>query len=213
VRVDKTNLHAVDRYLLMAKELGGKTDFKRFDISITERDRGKVQEMIKTVSGNQPIVAIHTSSRQEIKRWPLDRFAQVADQINQAAWGIPVFTGAKDDVQDIIEIQKGMKTASINLAGQTSLKELAALLKMSRLLITNDSGPMHLAAAMGTPVVALFGPTDPKKIGPYGTGHVVLRHAEQCPACQTGTKGPHRCLEAISVKDAMAAVKNVLHGG
>jgi len=213
VRVDKENLHAVDRYLLIAQRLGGKTDFKRFDISITERDQEKARKLIKTVSGDQSIVAIHASSRQQVKRWPPECFAELADQINQAVLGVPVFTGAKGDVKDITEIQKRMKTVSINLAGQTSLKELAALLKMSRLLITNDSGPMHLAAAVGTCVVALFGPTDPKKIGPYGQGHVVLRHAELCPACQTGTKGPHRCLEAISVKETMAAVKNVLHGG
>ena len=159
------------------------------------------------------MIAIHTASRQEVKRWPLERFAQLAEQIGQAACGIPVFTGAREDVKDINEIQKRMQTFSINLAGQTSLKELAALLKMSRLLITNDSGPMHLAAAVGTRVIALFGPTDPRKIGPYGQGHLVLRHTELCPACQSGTKGPHRCLEAISVKETMEAVKNVLEGG
>jgi lipopolysaccharide heptosyltransferase I len=210
VRVDDKNLHAVDRYLLMARELGARTDLKRFDISLTERDQAKVQKMIKTVSEDQPILAIHTSSRQEIKRWPPERFAQVADRINQAGWGIPVLTGAEEDVKDIAEIRKRMQTDSIDLSGQTHLMELAALLKMSRLLITNDSGPMHLAAAVGTPVVALFGPTDPRKIGPYGRGHAVLQHTEQCPACQTGAKRPHRCLEAISVEEVLEAVNSIL---
>ena len=126
---------------------------------------------------------------------------------------MPVFIGASDDVPIVAEIQKRMQTRPIILAGQTSLKELAALLKMSPLLITNDSGPMHLAAAVGTPVVALFGPTDPKKIGPYGKGHVVLQHAEQCTACRTGTKGPHSCLEAISIEEVIDVVNHVLHGG
>lgn len=213
IKVDENSLHAVDRYLLIASALGAKTDIKRFDIPLTEKDRSEVQNMIGPVCGDKSMIAIHASARQDVKRWPLERFAQVADQSSRAGWGIPVFIGASDDVSVVAEIQKRMQTRSISLAGRTSLKELAALLKMPRLLITNDSGPMHLAAALGTPVVALFGPTDPRKIGPYGKGHVVLQHIEQCPACRTGSKGPHRCLEAISVSEVMEAVNNVLHGG
>ncbi len=213
VKVDENSLHAVDRYLLIASALGAKTDIKRFDIPLTDKDRSEVQKMIGPVCGDKPMIAIHVSARQEVKRWPIERFSQVADRIQQAGWGMPVFIGASDDVPIVAEVQKRMQTDSIDLAGQTSLKELAALLRVSRLLITNDSGPMHLAAAVGTPVVALFGPTDPRKIGPYGKGHVVLQQTEQCPACRTGAKGPHRCLEAISVWEVMEAVNNVLHGG
>jgi len=212
VKADEDSLHAVDRYLLIARELGAKTDLKRFDISLNERDRARTQKIVKLACGDQPILAIHATARQEVKRWPLERFAQLADQISQAGWGIPVFIGAKEDVQDIVLIRKRMLTRSVDFAGQTSLKELASLLKMSRLLITNDSGPMHLAAAVGTPVVALFGPTEPKKIGPYGKGHVVLQHTEQCSACRTGSEGPHRCLEAISVNEVAEAVNHVLQG-
>jgi heptosyltransferase-1 len=206
---DGKSLHAVDRYLLIARELGARPDPTRFDISLTEQDRARVQKMMKPVAGNRPILAVHASSRQEVKRWPLERFAELADKINQAGLGVPVFIGAKSDVQDIAMIRKRMQTDSIDLTGQTSLKELAALLQISRLLITNDSGPMHLAAAVGTTVVALFGPTDPRKIGPYGKGHIVLQHADQCPACRAGTKGPHRCLEAILVEEVIEAVNNL----
>jgi heptosyltransferase-1 len=210
VKADKNNLHAVDRYLLIARELGAKSDQKRFDIFLTEQDQARVQKMVRLACGDRPILAIHTSARQEIKRWPPEKFAQLADKINQAGWGVPVFTGAKNDVQDISMIRERMKTGSVDLAGQTSLKELAVLLKMSRVLITNDSGPMHLAAAVGTPVVAIFGPTDPRKIGPYGKGHVVLQHTGECSACRTGRKGTHSCLEAISVEEVIETVKNLL---
>jgi len=209
VKSDGKSLHAVDRYLLIARELGARPDPKRFDIFLTEQNHARVQEMVKPFGGDRPILAIHASSRQEVKRWPLERFAELADKINRAGLGVPVFIGAKNDVQDIALIRKRMRTDSIDLAGQTSLKELATLLGLSRLLITNDSGPMHLAAAVGTPVVALFGPTDPRKIGPYGEGHIVLQHTDQCPACRAGTKGPHRCLDAISVEEAIEAVSNL----
>jgi lipopolysaccharide heptosyltransferase I len=203
-------LHAVDRYLLIAKELGAGTDKKRFDISLTEQDNAKARKIIKTVCGDRPALVIHASSRQAVKRWPAERFAELADKINQGGYGAAVFIGAKNDAADIAAIRKKMQTGLIDLSGQTSLKELAALLRLSPLLITNDSGPMHLAAAVGTPVVAIFGPTDPRKIGPYGEGHTVLQHADQCPACLAGGKGLHRCLEAISVEEVFEAVNHLL---
>lgn len=222
IKADENSLHAVDRYLFIARELGAETDTKRFEIALTEKDRSNVQKLLNSAEAmaGSPhlnplphVIAIHASARQEVKRWPLERFAEVADRIHQAGWGVPVFIGAASDVEDIKNIQKRMKTSSVCLAGRTSLKELAVLLKMSHLMITNDSGPMHLAAAMGTSVVALFGPTDPRKIGPYGKGHVVLQHTGQCPACRTSTKGVHSCLEAISVEEVIETVNNSLHGG
>src|SRR5207245_6280525 len=92
------------------------------------------------------------------------------------------------------QVMRAMQTAPIDLMGQTTLKELIALLRRTRLLITNDSGPMHLAAAVGTPVIALFGPTDPARTGPYGTGHTVLRSGVPCSPCFS-----RRCTNAVEL--------------
>ena len=80
-------------------------------------------------------------------------------------------------------IRARMKTEAVNLGGRTTLRELACLYRQAALVITTDSGPMHLAAAVGTPVVALFGPTDPARTGPYGPGHRVIRRGLACMPC------------------------------
>ncbi len=100
----------------------------------------------------------------------------------------------------------------IDMRGKTSLKQLAALLKEVDLLVTNDSGPMHIAAALGTPVVAIFGPTDPKRTGPYGERHRVVRGSAPCSPCFKKRCGmpSHLCMEAISVEMVLEEISNIL---
>ena len=99
-----------------------------------------------------------------------------------------------------------MRAHAINLAGASSLRELAALMKKASLVISNDSGPMHLAAAMGTPVIGLFGPTDPRRVGPYGAGNVALKKQFDCSGCsRRACARDHGCLKAITVDDVLTA--------
>src|SRR2546427_12359609 len=96
---------------------------------------------------------------------------------------------------------RAMRPAPIDLMGQTTLKDLIALLRRARLLITNDSGPMHLAAAVGTPVIALFGPNDPARTGPYGAGHTGLRSRVPCSPCfsrRLTTAATTECLTSLA---------------
>src|SRR2546427_4116710 len=103
--------------------------------------------------------------------------------------------GGRDERPVGKQVMRAMQTAPIDLIGQTTLKELIALLRRARLLVTNDSGPMHLAAAVGTPVIALFGPTDPARTGPYGAGHTVLRSGVPCSPCFS-----RRCMNAVTME-------------
>src|SRR2546427_12779025 len=103
--------------------------------------------------------------------------------------------GARDERPVGKQVMRAMQTAPIDLMGRTTLKELIALLRRARLLITNDSGPMHLASAVGTPVIALFGPTDPARTGPYGAGHTVLRSGVPCSPCFS-----RRCTNAVTME-------------
>ncbi|HLF86622.1 MAG TPA: glycosyltransferase family 9 protein [Nitrospiria bacterium] len=100
----------------------------------------------------------------------------------------------------------------IDMRGKTNLKQLAALLKEVDLLVTNDSGPMHIAAALGTPVVAIFGPTDPKRTGPYGEIHRVIRGSAKCSPCFKKKCGmpSHLCMDAISVDMVLEEVSSIL---
>ncbi len=104
-----------------------------------------------------------------------------------------------------------METLAVNLGGQTSLRELACLYRQAALLVTTDSGPMHLAAAVGTPVIALFGPTDPVRTGPYGPGHRIIRGEMPCIPCFRKRCETGDCMRAITVETVFSAVKEILN--
>jgi heptosyltransferase II len=104
-----------------------------------------------------------------------------------------------------------LKTSGTDLTGRTSLLELAAQLRRCRLLLTNDTGTMHLAAYLGVPTVAIFGSTEPQLTGPTGTGHVVIRHHVECSPCfLRECPLDFRCMKAVTVEEAVSAVEWVL---
>jgi 3-deoxy-D-manno-octulosonic-acid transferase/heptosyltransferase-1 len=103
-----------------------------------------------------------------------------------------------------------MKKEPGNLAGRTSLKELAYLFTRSNVLVTTDTGPMHIAAAMGCPVVALFGPTAPWRTGPYGKGHRVIRAEMDCSPCFKKKCDHMTCMKEITVEEVFEATKGII---
>ena len=146
----------------------------------------------------------------ETKLWEEGKFAELCDRV----WlevGLPVIlTGGAAAPLD--NIQGRMKTEAVNLGGQTTLRELACLYRQAALVITTDSGPMHLAAAVGTPIVALFGPTDPLRTGPYGPGHRVIRRELACMPCFQKRCETKQCMREIDVEEVLTATKEILAG-
>jgi len=121
-----------------------------------------------------------------------------------------VFTGSrKDDAADIVSRMRGN---GINLGGETTLTELACIYKDALAVVSTDSGPMHLAAAVGTPVIALFGPTDPSRTGPYGAGHVIIRTDLSCSPCLLKKCPTKKCMTDILPEQVLAAVKEIVDG-
>jgi ADP-heptose:LPS heptosyltransferase len=159
-----------------------------------------------------PLCVIHPAARWVTKRWPADRFAAVADRVAEAGWRVAIVAGAAQR-EEAAAVGRLFRHGAIDLVGRTSLPQLAVLLRRATVLVTNDSGPMHLAAAVGTPVVAIFGPTDPRRIGPYGAGHTVLSASVDCSPCsrQRCVQGG-ACLNAISVDEVVAAVSRIGSG-
>jgi heptosyltransferase-2 len=156
------------------------------------------------------------------KRWPSERFAEVAREAGAwPGWGVVLF-GGPGDVTLARQIEAGVREAArswtvpltlLNLAGRTSLRDLCAALKCCDGVVTNDTGPMHLAAALGVPTVALFGSTSPELTGPGLPGdprHRLLRGPAPCAPCFL-RKCPvdFRCLRDLSVEQALAAVLEV----
>lgn len=207
VAVPPGDLHAVDRYLLVADALGCTEGKVAFPVGI-----GKSEERwaANLFSGepHSTVVGLAPSARWETKRWPAEYFSGLGDTLSSKGRTVAVVGGPAGEGANVVELMKGRKIAALGIADPL---KLAALLKRLDVLVTNDSGPMHLAAAVGTPVVALFGPTNPRRTGPYGDRHTVICAPVDCRpcyrrVCETGKD----CMRRISVETVREAVENIL---
>jgi len=200
--------HAVERYLDFARHLGCETSKPEFPIALQEAHFRHVSELLnaKAVDTARGFVAVSPVAYWETKLWDEAKFAAVCDRIVKEL-GLPVvFTGESPE-GPIARIRSLMAAPSASAAGETSLRELAALYTKASVLLTTDSGPMHLAAAVGTPVVALFGPTSPERTGPYGEGHVVIRKDMDCSPCFRKACETVECMKTIRVEEVFEAVR------
>jgi heptosyltransferase-1 len=153
-------------------------------------------------------LAVNPVAFWETKLWQEEKFAELCDRLREELGMGIVFTGGES--APLERICRKMRTKAVNLGGRTTLRELACIYREAALLVTTDSGPMHLAAAMETPVVALFGPTDPARTGPYGPGHRIIRKGLSCSPCFRKRCETPRCMTDISVEEVFAAVKEML---
>ncbi len=156
----------------------------------------------------RPIFAIHPGSPVALKCWPPDRFIELADALIARYDAQVLFVGASGESDLIDRIQVAMHHDSWNLAGQTTLTELLGILKNCTGFIGNDSGPMHLAAAVGIPTVGIFGPSSPGRFGPIGPHVRCLRHKPDCPPCMADRCKFHDggCVGEVSVEDVLKAL-------
>ena len=206
--------HAAIRELLLLKAIGVESEAVVFDLPIGNEERERIGLLLDSVGVDpaKPLVAINPMTTWETKHWRNERFARVADQLLDRGMAV-VFSGGPQDVQGIEEICGAMAGKAVNLAGRTTLKDLAALYERVAVLITTDTGPMHLAAAAGAPVVALFGPTAPWRTGPFGSRHKILRAEIACSPClKKHCDREHACMAQITVDQVVQAALAVLKG-
>jgi 3-deoxy-D-manno-octulosonic-acid transferase/heptosyltransferase-1 len=202
--------HAVDRYLDFLRYLGADVEAPEFSIPIGKDRQTRAARLLQAegIDIGKPFVAVSPVALWETKLWSNHQFAWLCDRIIRDMKVPVVFTGSEEKAME--GIQSFMAMPSVNLAGRTTLRDLTCLYREAALLITTDSGPMHLAAAVGTPVVALFGPTDPLRTGPYGEGHRVVRKALPCSPCFLKTCESQQCMRDITVEEVFEAVKEKL---
>jgi heptosyltransferase-1 len=204
------NKHAVDRYLDFPRYLGANVNNAEFILPVNEKAEANTQLLLNQYGlDDNNFIAINPIAYWETKLWDDDNFARLADLIRNNLKMNVVFTGSEKS--SIEGITSKMKTKGINLGGQTTLLELAYLDKKARFVITTDSGPMHLAAAVGTPVVALFGPTDPARTGPYGEGHTIVRAGLPCSPCFLKKCPTRKCMQDISPEQVFAVIAEKLY--
>jgi len=133
-----------------------------------------------------------------------------ATVLNEKYNASAIFTGSQSDKSTINNILSYMSHSAVNLAGETTLKTLAALYEKIKFLISTDTGPMHMAAAVGTPVIALFGPTAPWRTRPFGAEHKIMRSKLYCSPCFKRKCNRIDCMHQISVEQIMDAIKSII---
>lgn len=206
--------HVVEQYLDVVRALGCAVDKAVFPIHITESEADAATAAAAAAGFDlcQPYVLLSPGANWPNKRWPPPLFAALADRLRGDGF-VPVLTGGPGDAPLAAAIKGAATVALVDLTGRTSLKQLAHIIKNARALVGGDTGPMHLAAALATPVVALHGPTDTIRNGPYGAGHKALVAAQECAGCwrRACPKG-RDCLAAITVDEVYGAVREVSHG-
>jgi len=155
--------------------------------------------------GRGPLVALLPGARWRTKCWPAERFGPVADALVERTGARVVVAGGENDRDAAQAIGDNARGDVLDLVGRTDLVELAVLLSRAALVVCVDSGPMHLAAALGRPVVAIFGPTNPVRTGPYGRGHTIVTAGLDCQPCYRRHCRHVRCLEAVTAEEVSAA--------
>jgi heptosyltransferase I len=201
--------HAVERYLDLAAQLGVPVDGVPFKYEIDGEARKKANALLdKNGPVGRPLVVIHPFARWETKQWPSGNFVELAEMLVETGASL-VFTGSPGDFPAIEDmINRIRKPAGVlNLAGKTTLRELAAVFSAADLVVSTDTGPMHLAAAVGAPLIALFGPTAPWRTGPYGKSHTILRRPLPCSPCFKKSCPGMECMKSLSVQEVAAAVR------
>jgi 3-deoxy-D-manno-octulosonic-acid transferase/heptosyltransferase-1 len=202
--------HAIDRYLRVAAYLGCETGGWKAPIPVGDSDKKPVDDWLsQSRDGDMPLVAVNPMARWETKLWKPESFAELADRIQRSLSCRVVFTGGREDRSVIEDIISRMHTKADNLAGRWGLRESAYLYAKCTMLVSTDTGPMHMAAAMGCPVVALFGPTDRKRTGPYGKTHVVIGADLSCSPCFRKQCDEPVCMTDISVDRVFEAVQTI----
>ncbi len=217
-RIPPVNMdhHAVLRELMLLEAIGIERDDPiTFDLPIADKDYAEIGSLLAShgMEEVRRLIAINPRATWETKQWGQEQFALLADKLVEEGNNV-VFTGSTDDRDEVEKIISHMHNRCINLAGETSLKSLAALYKKAAVVISTDTGPMHIAAAVDTPVVALFGPTAPWRTGPFGERHKVLRAGLSCSPCfkRRCPESPAiECMKQLTVDMVLDTVRETIN--
>jgi len=204
--------HALERYLDLISQVGVPVDKPMLTFPVPAESRRRAERILHHHGFSpSPLVVIHPMAKWPTKQWPSENFARLAEAFVQKG-GSVAFTGGWEDAAPVQEIHRQIKTPQkvLNLVGQTSLKELAGLFSLSDLVLTTDTGPMHLAVAVKAPLIALFGPTAPWRTGPYGNNHLILRKPLTCSPCFKKKCATIECMKSLSVEEVLKAAEEKL---
>lgn len=189
------NDHAVERYLKITTALGCPDDPIEFPLAVDDADRQHIQNLIPP---HVRYAVLLPGTFWPTKRWPVERFAAIVQPLRDRFHLQTVVAGTNSDAPLTAQIP-----ATFNLTGKTDLRQTVALLERADLVIANDSGPMHLAAALGRPLVTPYGPTSPRRTGPFGKMDSVIRLDLPCSPCYSRSCAHQSCLQWLQIEHVL----------
>jgi heptosyltransferase-2 len=210
-RLDRT-LHAADMYIDVLAQLGV-TNLENNGLEIFPGEKEKINAdkfwLEKDLTSEDKLVGFNIGSAVETKRWAPERFAKVADTLEEKGYRT-VFFGGPMDEKMVQEATNLMKNKTIIATGKFTIGELAAAMRRCDLIITNDSGPMHVAISQKVPIVAMYGPSSPKLYGPYTKNATIVTAIPKCDGCKNGMKHTciklkNRCMTDLKVEQVLKA--------
>ena len=218
VKTPGDNRHVVEHHLDALRLLGINPPPIPLRFYWTPKDQETLSRILveKGVKNQKPYVVVHPTSRWMFKTWRLDGYAEVIDHI-QSKLGLTVMVTSgpdKKELEAIQEITKQCQTKPVDLSGRLNLKQLGCLIAGGKFFFGVDSAPMHMAAAVKTPVIALFGPSGDHMWGPWGEGHLVIKKDWPCRPCgEDGCQGSKvsKCLVEITTDEVISGIETLLN--
>jgi len=218
IRIKHEAIHKKEEHLSLIRQLGIETQGAKLGIMTNEEDADNARKILNGFVNPGKYIVMNPGAKSHVKRWPAANFAALSDRIvKELGYDVVVIgkdSGRKNPESDRVVVDNFLKLTKENvldIVGKTNTRELFLIIGRARCIITNDSAPLHIASATGTPTVALFGPTDDRKYGPLANRSVVIRRPMPCAPCETAKcSRQYECLRDITVKDAFDAVKKIV---
>ena len=215
INLYKNAIPVAERYIETIEKFSIKNDNQGLEIFVPDEIIKAAKNKIN-FSSEELYIAIAPSAKHETKRWPAERFAELADKLVDKFKAKVIILGGREDKEICYKVKSMMKNEAINLCGETTLLESAGILLLCKLLVTNDSGLMHIGSAVKTKIVAIFGSTV-KEFGffPYGTQSIVVEKPIPCRPCShigrsKCPKGHFNCMLSIQVEDVFKACEKMI---
>jgi len=202
-------LHEIQRRLHL---VGVQANGFKMELSVSEEERQNANLLLQAIPVFLPIIGLHPGSKDKFKQWPAEYFIEVGNRLKNHLPCQIVVTGGMEEKELVEKVAQGIE-AAIPMTGQLSVHALGALIEKMSLMITNDTGPMHIGVAMKTPVIGLFGPTDYRLCGPYFVSHAtVIQKEKTCTPCLKKKCNEPFCLLQISKDEVFETARRLLDG-
>lgn len=200
--------HIIDRNLAFAYLMGAKTPVTKLRFPCPKPEKIIIDEFINSLPRNKKKIIINPGAGWVTKTWPVENHRGLCTYLYEKHDAVSILTWGPGEESLVRSIHEGLESCTV-IAPTTSLAQLAYLLTQAVCVIGGDTGPIHLAAAQGVPVVALLGPSDPVRNGPYGNNHAMVYHELECSGCYKRKCRDPKCMGRITVDEVITAFENI----